>query len=193
MLKKIALFAGSFFVFVTGAFAADAPLTADAAKRFVASLDSVKTLADEFEASGKTEALELDAMPKAGEPFKPYSKSIAALKDQYPADYTKLQSAVKPHGFNAEEWGSVGDRVMVAYLARKMEKENPDAMAQMAQMDPNMLNMMPPEMKAQVMQAKAMLDAVAAAPAEDKAVVAEVEGDLDAFMEEEAAEHSGHH
>lgn len=193
MLKKIALVAGSFLLFVSGAFAADGALTVDAAKRFVASLDSVKTLAEDFEESGKAEALQFDAMPKAGEPFKPYSKSIAALKDKYPADYSKLQSSVKPHGFNAEEWGAVGDRVMVAYLARKMEKENPDAMAQMAQMDPNMLNMMPPEMKAQVMQAKAMLEAVAAAPAEDKKAVAEVEDELDAFMEDEAAAHSGHH
>lgn len=193
MFKKAAIAAGSLFLFVSGALAADAPLTVDSARRFVASLDSVKTLGEEFEAEGKTDTLEIDAMPKAGEPFQPYSKSVAALKQQYPGDYAKLNTAVKKHGFAAEEWGAVGDRVMVAYLARKMEKENPQAMAQMQAMDPSMLEMLPPEMKAQMAQAQAMMQTVAAASPADKKVVAEVEADLDAYMEKEAAAHSGHH
>lgn len=193
MFKTAAILAGSFFLFASGAAAADAPLTVDSAKRFVASLDSVKTLGEEFEAEGKTDTLEVDAIPKAGEPFQPYSKSVAALKKQYPQDYSKLNAAVHKHGFAAEEWGAVGDRVMVAYLARKMEKENPQAMAQMHAMDPSMLDMMPPEMKAQMMQAQAMMQTVAAASPEDKKIVAEVEADLDAYMEKEAAAHSGHH
>ena len=193
MFKTAAIAAGSFIFFITGVLAADAPLTVDTAKRFVASLDSVKTVGEEIYAQGIAEEVQLDLEPKAGEPFKPYTKSVIGLKAKYPAEYSKLQTAVKPHGFSPEEWGAVGDRVMVAYLARKMEKENPDALAQMQAMDPSMLEMMPPEIKAQIMQAKAMMDAVAAAPAEDKKVVAEIEDDLDAYMNEEAAAQSGRH
>lgn len=193
MFKIAAIVAGSFFLFVSGAVAADAPLSVDAAKRFVASLESVKTFGEELEAKGEAEQLLFDAKPKAGEAFKPYSKSVAGLKAKYPAEYSKLQSAVKPHGFGAEEWGAVGDRVIIAYLARKMDKENPDAMAQMQAMDPSMLDMMPPEIKTQIEQARAMMETVAAAPPADKKIVAEVEDDLDAFMEKEAAAHASSH
>jgi len=80
--------------------------------------------------------------------------------------------------------------VMIAYLALKMEKENPGVMAQMEAIDPEMLKMMPPEMKAQMEQAKMMMATVAAASPEDKKAVAEVEGELDAYMESQASQHS---
>ena len=187
MIKAFAVAASCFFVCVTGAFAGDAPLSVDAAKRFVASLESVKSLGEAREAEGKTKQLQFEMMPKAGEAFRPYSNSVAALKTQYPADYAKLRAAVKPHGFGAEEWGGVGDRVMVAYLARKMEKENPGAMAEMQSIDPSMLEMMPPEMKQQMLQAQAMMEAISAASPQDKKVVAQVEDDLEAYMNAEAA------
>ncbi|WP_133162252.1 hypothetical protein [Hyphococcus luteus] len=190
MLKKAAFVAGSFFLFVSHAVAADA-LTVDAAQRFVESLHSVKALGDRLEAEGKAEQLQLDMQPKAGEPFAPYSKSVTALKAKYPDEYSELKSAVKPHGFSAEEWGVTGDQVMVAYFARKMEKENPGAMAQMEAMDPAMLEQMPPQMKEQIMQAKAMMETISKVPPENKEVVAEVEDDLDAYMEAEEAAQAG--
>ena len=195
MFKKAAIAAGSFFLFLSGAVAEDAPLTEESASRFVDSLDTVKALGEALEAEGKTKELQFDSAPKAGEPFKPYSKSVVALKAKYPGDYAKLDAAVKKHGFGAEEWGAVGDRVMVAYLARKMETENPQAMAQMQHMDASMMDMLPPEMKAQMMQAQAMMQAVAAASPEDKKAVAKVEDKLDAYMDVEASppqSHAGH-
>jgi hypothetical protein len=114
------------------------------------------------------------------------------LKAKYPADYSRLDAAVKPQGFSAIDWGAAGDRVMVAYMALKMENENPQAMAQMQAMDPAMLDMMPPEMKVQMMQAQAMMATIANASAEDKKAVAEVENDLDAFMDKQD-KHAGHH
>ncbi len=187
MLKHAAIIAGSFFLFISGAVAADAALTVDAAKRFVASLDSVKTLGDRLEAEGKAAEMQIEMQPKPGEPFEPYSKSVTVLKDKYPDEYGKLKSAVKAHGFSAEEWGATGDKVMIAYFARKMEKENPGAMAQMQAMDPAMLEQMPPQMKEQIMQAKAMMETISDVPPENKKVVAEIEDDLDAYMEAEQA------
>ena len=55
-----------------------------------------------------------------------------------------------------------------------------------------MLDMMPPEMKAQFARAKLMMDTVAAASDEDKAAVAEVEDELDAYMDKQSAKHAAH-
>ena len=186
-MKKFMMALGAVFFVVAGtAFAGDKALTADTAKRFVASLPSVEDLGKELEAEGKTDEMRFDTDPKAGQEFKPYSNAVKALKAKYPSDYGRLSMAVKPHWFSAEEWGAAGDKVMIAYMALKMEKESPDAMAQMQAMDPAMLDMMPPEMKAQMAQMKAMMETVAAASPEDKKAVAEVEGELDAYMDAQA-------
>lgn len=190
MLRTIAAAASAAIIMTVGALAADAPLTADTAKRFVASLEAVEQLGAELEAEGKTEQLQFDQQPKAGEAFKPYSKAMLALKEKYPGDYAKLRSAVKPHGFTVEDWGYAGDRVMVAYLALKMEEENPQALQQMQAMDKSMLDMLPPDMKAQFAQAMVMMETVQNAPAGDKEAVAAVKDDLDAYMERDAAQQS---
>lgn len=199
MLKHLFAAAAAALLMTAGAGAADKPLTADAAKRFVASLDDIETLGREFEAEGKVDNMKIDTMPKAGEPFKPFSKSVTALKAQYPGDYAKLQNAVKPHGFSAEDWSVAGDQVMIAYMALRMEEENPQALAQMQQMhamDKSMLDQLPPEMKAQMNMAMAMMETVQNASAEDKKAVAAVKDDLDAYVEKQAEkagiDHSGH-
>lgn len=187
MLKFIAASASAAIILFASVFAEDAPLSADSAKRFVESLAAVEALGDELEAQGKTEQLQIAPQPKAGEAFKPYSTAVTALKEKYPSDYAKLRTAVKPHGFGAEEWGAAGDRVMIAYLALKMEEEDPTALQQMKAMDKSMLDMLPPEMKAQFAQAMAMMETVQNASDADKAAVAAVKDDLDAYMEKGAA------
>ncbi len=191
-MNRIIIILAAMFALAGQAVSADAPLTVDTAKRFVASLESVESLGEEFVANGKSEKLLFDVKPKAGEQFTPYSKSVSALKAKYPADYSRLSAAVKPHGFSAEAWGDAGDRVMISYLAIKMEKENPQAIAQMQAMDPKMLEMLPPEMKEQLAQAQIMMQTVANAPEADKKVVAEVVDELDEYMDASAAKHSGH-
>ncbi|MEO1135741.1 MAG: hypothetical protein AAFW68_03895 [Pseudomonadota bacterium] len=187
MLKFIAAWASAAVILFASAFADDAPLTADSAKRFVESLAAVEALGDELEAQGKTEQLQIAQQPKAGEAFKPYSTAVIALKEKYPSDYAKLRSAVKPHGFGAEEWGAAGDKVMIAYLALKMEEEDPTALQQMKAMDKSMLDMLPPEMKTQFTQAMAMMETVQNASDSDKAAVATVKDDLDDYMENETS------
>ena len=185
MLRSFVLAAVAALLPVVAAFADSAPLTEDQAKRFVASLSAVEALGDELEAEGKTDQLDIETAPKAGEPFKPYSAAIAALSEKYPADHARLASAVKPHGFSADDWGAVGDRVIVAYMALKMEEEDPRAMEMMEGMDASMIEMMPPEMRDQMEAAFAMMETVKNAPADDKRIVSTVKDDLDAYMENE--------
>ena len=183
MFQRIIGGVAGFMLIISAAVASDAPLTQDQAQRFVDSLESVEALGKELKADGKIDKMHIEMAPKAGETFKPFSKAVDTMKTAHPADYAKLGSVVKSHGFTQAAWGQTGDRVMVAYLAIKMEAENPQAMAQMQAMDKSMLDMLPADMKAQFTQAMVMMETVKNAPDADKKTVAKVKDQLDAYME----------
>lgn len=186
MMRLAAIFISSLF-FSAVALASDAPLTEDEARRFVASLAAIEALGDAFEAEGKIDNLQFASRPKAGEAFKPYSTAVAVLADAYPADHARLSKALKPHGFSPDGWGATGDRVMIAYLAVTMEEDDPRTLEMMEGMDASMMEMMPPEMRAQMEGVFAMMETVKNAPDADKATVAAVKGDLDAYLAQEPA------
>ena len=181
MMRLVTIFISSLF-FSAAAFASDAPLTEDEARRFVASLAAVETLGDAFEAEGKIDNLQFDSRPKAGEAFKPFSKGVTALEENYPADHARLAKALKPHGFSADDWGATGDRVMIAYIAVTMQEDDPRTLEMMEGMDASMMEMMPPEMRTQMEGVFAMMETVKNAPEADKATVAAVKADLDAYL-----------
>lgn len=184
MLKSVAAGLAAFVLVIAGASANDTkPLTEDEAKRFVAALEDTHAFGKALESEGKAEALDVQLRPKAGEPFRPYTNAVAAMKEKLPGEHAQLSKVVGAHGFTAENWASTGDRVMVAYMAERMARDNPDAMAQMAAMDASMLNMLPPEMKAQIEPMLAIANAVKDAPPADRAAVRPVMGDLDAYLE----------
>ncbi len=184
MLKRLLpALMGALLVVTAGAVASEnKPLTDDQAKRFVDTLPALDRLGEELREEGKTDKLEIATQPKSGEEFTPYSNAVAALKTEHPADYAKLGAAVKPHGFSADEWGHVGDRVIIAYLALEMEKQDPRSAAMMEGMDASMLDMVPPEMRDQLAATFAMMETVKNAPADDKAVVAKIKPQLDEYM-----------
>ncbi|MHA7872693.1 MAG: hypothetical protein ACX939_10115 [Hyphococcus sp.] len=184
MLKKLSAGAVSAVLMIAGAVANNlAPLTEDQAKRFVASLASVEALGEELEAEGKTNEMQIERQPIAGEAFKPYSNAVMILKEKHPSDHARLAKKVKAHGFSTDEWGHVGDRVMVAYLALKMQEEDPRSLQMMEGMDASMMEMVPPEMRAQLESTFAMMETVKNAPDADKEAVAAVKDDLDDYME----------
>ncbi|MEX0645797.1 MAG: hypothetical protein WD076_10830, partial [Parvularculaceae bacterium] len=108
------------------------PLTEADVTSFISTLDAANAFGDELDAAGKTDALEVAMQPTAGDAFKPYSNAVAAMKTKYPGDYAQLGAIVSPHGFSADDWAATGDRVITAYFAVKMDRENPGAAAQMA-------------------------------------------------------------
>ncbi len=173
------------FVAAGASLAGDAPLTEDQAKRFVKTLPALEALRKDMDAEGKSDHMTVATQPKAGEDFKPYSNAVATLKKDFPADHARLAKAVKPHGFSAKEWGDVGDRVMIAHLANKMQEEDPRTMEMMENMDRSMIDMMPPEMRERLAATFAMMETVKNAPAEDREVVAKVGDELDEYMETE--------
>ena len=167
----IRIFAASFcLAFAAAPAFAEAPLSDDQVKRFVATLAPVEEFGDKLDHDGKLDDLDKKT-PAFGEEFRPYKNAIAALKRDHPADYAALGALLKPHGFSQDQWAATGDRVMLAYMALRMEQENPDYEKQMAGMDKSMLNQMPPQMRAQIEGALAMVETVKKAPAADKAAV----------------------
>ena len=171
------------FVFAGASVASAEALAEDQVTRFIATLDAANAFGDELDAAGKTDALEIAMTPQAGEEFKPYSKAVAAMKTRYPADYAHLGALVSPHGYSADDWAATGDRVILAYFAVKMERENPGAAEQMAAMDPSMLAMLPPAQKAEFEAMRALIATVQAVPEEDRAVVEPHMDALDAAMD----------
>ena len=161
--------------------AADNALTEDQARRFIASLEDVDKLAKALEEAGDP-ALEINTQPKAGEEFSPYGRMIPVIKEKHQSVHKRLAAAVKPHGFSTDEWGETGDRLFIAYMAVKMDEENPGALAQMKAMDKSMLEMLPAAQRAQFESAMAMAETVEKAPAADKEVAKSVQKEMDAYV-----------
>ena len=181
----IKYFASALIILFSGlsiAHAADKALTEDEARRFIASLEDVDKLAKTLEEAGDP-ALDIDTQPKSGEEFSPYGRMIPILKDKHQAVHKRLAATVKPHGFSTEEWGATGDKLITAYMAVKMEQENPQALAQMKAMDKSMLEMLPAAQREQFATAIAMAETVENAPASDKKVAKSVQKEMDDYME----------
>lgn len=151
--------------------AARAPLEAGAVERFIAAMAEVEAFGDELEARGRLEALTLETQPRLGEPFAPFSNTVAALAARHPDEHARLAAIVGAHGFTPARWGETGDRILVAYLAEKMAQQDPAAMAQMAAMDRSMLDELPPEMKTRMEAVFAMMETVRDADPADRAAV----------------------
>lgn len=159
------------FSFAAAPALAEAPLTDDKVKRFIETLEPVEELGERLEAKGKLVKTLDEEKPMIGKDFRPYSDGVAALKKEHPGEYAALGALLKPHGFSQDDWAATGDRVMIAYMAVKMEAENPNYEKDMAGMDPAMLAQVPPQMRAQIEGALAMVETVKKAPAADKAAV----------------------
>ncbi len=175
--------------FSAAAFAGE--LTSDLAGKFVGSMSDVMTMSEDMRREGKDEVITAAAQPAPGDAvFAPYAKSIAVLKEKFPADYKKLGGLVSKHGFNsAESWATTGDDVMLSYVALKTLESNPQAMASLQAMDnmtPEMLAMMPPEAKAQMEQAKVMMQMVGAVPPANREAVKPFAGEIENWGRESA-------
>ena len=88
------------------------------------------------------------------------------------------------HGFTPTEWGVAGDSVIKAYLAVKMDEENPGAIAQMKAIDKSMLAQMPAQYREQFERTLLMMSAVENTTEDDKKAIASVRDDLDQILDE---------
>jgi hypothetical protein len=168
--------------------AARAALTEKDVTQFVSAIQDVENFSDTLKKEGKDKALEADASKvdqKKG--FAPYANGVESLKTKFPDDYKKLGDIVKSHGFaNQENWADTSDSVMHAYMALKIQEQNPDAFKQLKAMTPEEKAKMPPEAQQQIERAMAMMKIVESAPEADKTAVKKHMTDIDAWLDRAA-------
>lgn len=159
------------------------PLQQLSVEAYVNSLEPVRQLSERMQAEGRRDFLQQEVLPKSGEPFDPHQRGVKLLQRDSIDDYRELGRVVQQHGFtSAESWARVGDRVVLAYGAIKAEAESPEILqmaAQMEAMDPQMLQLLPPDARQQMDQALAIARAIAAVPQADRELVRPYVGQLD--------------
>lgn len=163
------------------ALSSDDALSSNEVDRFVTSLEDVEAFGEAVRERGDGDVISQPTNPFEGGAFSPYGASITALRGAAPKVYADFAKTLKPHGFAPAEWASVGDRVFAAYMAIELA-ENPDY-AQMRDMDPAMLDMMPPAARAQFDGMMKALEKLKDVPEADLAAVRPSVAALEAHME----------
>lgn len=186
MFKVFALMAAAMTIFSAQAFAA---LSNDEVTKFIAATPDIETFAQDMKKEGRN--MEEEVMKDSKGKFEPYAQSVDLLKTKYKDDYKKMGDLVKKHGFtSAEEWANVGDRVMHAYMAIKIEEKNPEALKDIPALTDDMKKSMPPETLKMVERQIQVRQTIAAVPKEDKDAVKTQVASLDEWIkrsEEQAA------
>lgn len=139
---------------------------------YLESLDAVKQMGERMKAAGQGAFLAREVMPRAGETFDPHQRAVMALKRENAEYFSSLNGIVQQHGFTSpDSWALAGDRIVLAYGAIKAESESPEILQlakQMQGMDPQMLQLLPPENRVQVEQALVIAEALARVSEADK-------------------------
>jgi len=185
-MKRMFAIAAAFAFSMAPVFGAT-PLSTEQVRHFVESLEPVQAFGDTLDKEGKLNALVGDGATVDGE-FKPYSSGVITLKSKFPSDFSRLSAVVKTHGFTPEEWGATGDRVMAAYMALRIERDEPAGLAALEPVDAAQIEKAPPAMRQQMLDYAAMMDAVKKAPAEDKKVVLPAMDLIDAHIAKKGGE-----
>jgi hypothetical protein len=163
-------------------------------EKFMGTLPDLKALSDEMQQAGKGDALDEAAAPHPGQigGFEPYTNSLKALKSKFPADYRKLGDLVHQHGFmSQDDWADTGNRVMLAYMALKLEAQPPETLKAMQDLPVGTLNKMPPEARAQFEQSRALMQAAQKVSSADKDAMRPYVAQFDEWANQAAAEQGG--
>ena len=173
-------------------YAHGASLTDAQVKRFVASMEEVQQLFDEYD---DLHEMDDDFDDFDGEidmtfPENPMSDAIAEMRGH--AVYNRLQGVVRKHGFsNVEQWAGTGDKVMMAFYSLLMEEAHPEAVAEMQAAlreiddNPYMGEAQKQEMRKMMESAMSHMSHLMDAPAADKAVVRPHMSELRRVLEEQ--------
>jgi len=175
-MKKLVLMAVAALVMAISPNVFAAGTLSDAqVQNFIGTMKGVQKMGRHMKAEGKNDVVSdqvRHAMATKSE-FTPFSTSVETLKAQLPDQYKELTKIVTEQSFSsAEDWGKTGDQVIAAYISEKMLSSSAQTPEQIkAQMDPKMLEQMPPNLRAQMEQTFAMMNKVLEVPEADRAVV----------------------
>ncbi|WP_166261734.1 hypothetical protein [Marinobacter salicampi] len=145
-------------------------LTDKRIENFIASLQELKTMESEFQDMGP------DMSAGAGKTPPDMSKLMSNSMEQIRGHemYDKVEQVVEDHGFDSvEEWSTVGDRVLNAYMAKRMGGEGNEMQNEMSaamreiQNNPDMSQAQKEQMMAMMGGAMKSVESMANAPEED--------------------------
>ena len=156
---------------VSGAYAHASSLPDATIKNFIASMEAVQVLEDEYDMDEFDEEGDLYS-DEDGVPEKPMSESIARLKGH--EVYGKLREVVQQHGFSdVASWAQVGDRIIKAWFAIEMREESPEMRSELdraireIEESPHMTDHQKQEIIQQMRQSMTFMEAMADAPEAD--------------------------
>lgn len=139
-------------------------LTNGEAKRFVDSLDPALVFSKRMESEGKSEYTSVIKKHLKGDDYNVYTQNMIHFKEIYPEEYAAFTVIVKQFKFsNSEEWASVGDAVMLAFLAGQ-EDMNKISEDMEQNITPAILASMQPELREQTQAAMDMIKAIKNVP-----------------------------
>ncbi len=151
------------------------------AKTFAMCLPKMNSLADRLRTEPEAEKIfdSTEESPIKDGKLQVYSGPLTQLREIAPQAYSQVEDEAKGCGFeSAVTFGDLGDKVMAAYLARKIP---PGTAQQIAQLSPDMIQLMPPGAK----QGFAMIKALDSVSEADKAnLTDEVMGLIDLASED---------
>ncbi|MGB4106985.1 MAG: hypothetical protein WBK55_04235 [Alphaproteobacteria bacterium] len=165
-------------------------LSSDDATKFVKALSDVEVFSNRLHEEGKDKILNDALQPAPGDKsYAPYLKGTEIMKDKLPSDYKNLGEIVSKHGFKSqEEWAKAGDSVMLAYMAIKIDAENPGALKQLQDIPAETKAKMDPATKAQLQQSINMMEIFTSAPQKNRDAVKPHVKEINAWLERSKAE-----
>ncbi len=169
-------------------YAGSTSFSADEVERFISTMETLETRKAEFKNISDSEPENMNNMV-ASDGSMMFFRSLLSEIKQYPAEEKKLLKIFTDAGFKStSHWATTGDKIMLAYMGHQMEMQNGaehSAMEQMQQMTPEMLSMIPEDMRGMMEASMKMAKAVENISAADKAVLAPYLKRLDAITMEE--------
>ncbi len=74
--------------------------------------------------------------------------ALSTRLNEHPQAATEIQRAVKSNGFSSiDQWAKIGDAIITTYTATQIDDQDLQQMEMMKQMDPAMLDSLPPQAK----------------------------------------------
>ena len=129
------------------------PLGEETISRFLASLEQMQSLGQNYSASEWGDGPGFGAASKSAE-MNLMADAVAAMKGH--EIYGEMERITREHGFDSpEQWSVVGDRILKAYSAAMLEAEQPGARDRMSEAMQELENAqnLSPQQKEMMMQA----------------------------------------
>lgn len=165
LLRLLASFLLVFFAVVQAE-----ELSPENIQKFISTLRPLRALANDAPSGKLSDTFKTNVLENGFEKGI-YSNLLRNLRTTDPELESEVKKVIKSNGFNTtEEWATIGDRVMAAYIAIALEG-NADQLRQAMSIDPEVVKQMGPIMQRKVTQLQRVFVSSQQVPSSDKSAV----------------------